>query len=160
MTLQELIAQQAQADAQFAALVAAQDYPSIAATLNAPTSIDNPVTEPATAPWPPTLKEIYAIIPVAEAAAIYNKPGLSADIRNAIDSGDPDYLQMMLAIVLEMEIISAQTATALAMLMQRTQPDPAWTATIAGPSLAQAAFLTDSPYGVIAPAQVQAALNA
>ena len=158
MTLAELIAQQAQADAQFAALVAAQDYPSIAATLNAPTVIDNPVAEPATVPHPPTLKEIYAIIPVAEAAAIYNKPGLSADIRNAIDSGDPEYLAMMLAIVLEMQIISAQTATALAMLLQRTQPDPAWTATIAGPSLAQAAFLTDSPYGTITSAQVQAVL--
>ena len=130
------------------------DYPAIAARLNAPTVIDNPVTEPATVPWPPTLKEIYAIIPVAEAAAIYNKPGLSADIRNAIDSGDPEYLAMMLAIVLELGIISQQTATALAMLLQRTQPDPAWTATIAGPSLAQAAGLP-----VVTPAQVQAVFN-
>lgn len=146
-TLAELIAQHC-ADL-------GDDYPAIAARLNAPTSIDNPVTEPATVPHPPTLKEIYAIIPVAEAAAIYNKPGLSADIRNAIDSGDPDYLAMMLAIVLEMQIISAQTATALAMLLARTQPDPAWTAQIAGPSLAAAAGL-----GTITAAQVQAVLNA
>jgi hypothetical protein len=155
MTLAELIAQQAQADAQFAALVAAQDYPSIAATLNAPTTVANPVTEPETVPHPPTLKEIYAIIPVAEAAAIYSKPGLSADIRNAIDSGDADYLSMMLAIVLEMEIISAQTATALAMLLQRTQPDPTWTATVSGPSLAQAAGV-----GTVTAAQVQAVAHA
>lgn len=154
MTLAELITQQAQADAQFAALVAAQDYPAIAATLNAPTVLDNPVTEPSTVPSPPTLKEIYASIPVAEAAAIYNKPGLSADIRNAIDSGDPEYLAMMLAIVLEMQIISAQTATALSMLLQRTQPDPTWTATVAGPSIAQAAGL-----GTITAAMVQGALN-
>ena len=131
------------------------DYPAIAARLNAPTSIDNPVAEPAQVPHPPTLKEIYAVIPVAEAAAIYNKPGLSADIRNAIDSGDPEYLQMMLAIVLEMQIISAQTATGLALLLQRTQPDPAWSATIAGPSLAAAAGL-----GTVTAADVQSVLNA
>lgn len=129
------------------------DYPAIAARLNAPTVLDNPVTEAPQVAHPPTLKEIYALIPVAEAAAIYNKPGLPADIRNAIDSGDPEYLAMMLAIVLELGIISQQTATALAMLLQRTQPDPAWTATIAGPSLAAAAGL-----GTVTPAQVQAVL--
>ena len=144
-TLSELIAQHC-ADL--------TDYEAIAARLNAPTTVPNPVAEAPPVPHPPTLKEIYAIIPVAEAAAIYNKPGLPADIRNAIDSGDPEYLAMMLAIVLEMQIISAQTATALAMLLQRTQPDPAWAATIAGPSLAAAAGL-----GTVTAAQVQGALN-
>jgi hypothetical protein len=131
------------------------DYPAIAARLNAPTTIDNPVTEPPQVPHPPTLKEIYAVIPVAEAAAIYNKAGLSADIRNAIDSGDGEYLQMMLAIVLELGIISQQTATALALLLARTQPDPTWSATIAGPSLAAAAGL-----GTVSAAQIQQAMNA
>ena len=130
------------------------DYPAIAARLNAPTSEANPQTEPAQVAAPPTLKEIYSLIPVAEAAAIYNKAGLSADIRNAIDSGDPDYLQMMLAIVLEMDIISAQTATGLAMLLQRTMDDPTWSDTIAGPSIAAAAG-----FGTITAAQVQAAMN-
>lgn len=145
-TLSELIAQHC-ADL--------TDYEAIAAALNAPTVIDNPVAEAPQVPWPPTLKEIYAGIPVAEAAAIYNKPGLSADIRNAIDSHDPEYLQMMLAIVAQMQIISAETSGTLATLLQRTQPDPAWTATIAGPSLAQAAGL-----GTVTAAQVQAVLNA
>jgi hypothetical protein len=145
-TLSELIAQHC-ADL--------TDYEAIAARLNAPTTIDNPQTEPATVPHPPTLKEIYAIIPVTEAAAIYNVAGLSADIRNAIDSGDGDYLAMMLAIVLELGIISQATAGNLALLLARTQPDPTWTATIAGPSLAQAAGLP-----VVTAAQVQAVLNA
>ncbi len=145
-TLRELIAQHC-ADL-------GSDYPAIAARLNAPTSIDNPVAEPATVPWPPTLKEIYAVIPVSEAAAIYDKAGLSADIRNAIDSGDPEYLAMMLAIVAELGIISAPTIAALSALLARTQPDPAWTATIAGPSLAQAAGL-----GTVTAAQVQAEMN-
>lgn len=131
-----------------------QNYPAIAARLNAPTSAPNPVTEAPQVPHPPTLKEIYSLIPVAEAAAIYDKPGLSADIRNAIDSGDADYLNMMLAIVLEMDIISAQTATGLAMLLQRTQDDPSWSATIPGPSIAAAAG-----FGTITAAQVQAAMN-
>lgn len=155
MTLAELIDQQGSASIDFAALMAAQDYPGIAAWLNAPTSIPNPQTEPAQAPHPPTLKEIYAQIPVSEAAAIYNKPGLSADIRNAIDSGDPEYLAMMLAIVLELGIISQATAAALAALLARTQPDPAWTPTIAGPSLAAAAGL-----GAVTATGVQGALNA
>lgn len=145
-TLRELIDQHA-ADL-------GDDYPAIAARLNAPTSAPNPQTEPAQVPHPPTLKEIYSLIPVAEAAAIYDKPGLSADIRNAIDSGDADYLNMMLAIVLEMDIISAQTATGLAMLLQRTQDDPSWSATIPGPSIAAAAG-----FGTITAAQVQAAMN-
>ena len=143
-TLSELIAQHC-ADL--------TDYEAIAARLNAPTTVANPVAEAPQVPHPPTLKEIYAVIPVAEAAAIYNKPGLSADIRNAIDSGDGDYLAMMLAIVLELGIISQQTATALAMLLARTQDDPAWTAQIAGPSLAQAAGLP-----VVTAAQVQGVL--
>lgn len=130
------------------------DYPAIAARLNAPTSAPNPQIEPVQVAAPPTLKEIYSLIPVAEAAAIYDKPGLSADIRNAIDSHDPEYLQMMLAIVAQMQIISAETAGTLATLLQRTQPDPAWTATVAGPSIAQAAGL-----GTITAAQVQAELN-
>lgn len=143
-TLSELIAQHC-ADL--------TDYEAIAARLSAPTTVTNPVAEAPQVPHPPTLKEIYAFIPVAEAAAIYNKPGLSADIRNAIDSGDPEYLAMMLAIVLELGIISQQTATALAMLLQRTQADPTWAAQIAGPSLAAAAGL-----GTVTPAQVQAVL--
>lgn len=132
-----------------------KDYQAIADVLNAPTVIDNPVTEPAVVAYPPTLKEIYSQIPVSEAAAIYSKPGLSADIRNAIDSGDPEYLGMMLAIVSEMDLISDATVGKLAALLARTQPDPAWSATIAGPSLAQAAGL-----GVVTAAQVQACLNA
>lgn len=130
------------------------DYPAIAARLNAPTSIDNPVTEAPQVPHPPTLNEIYEAMPISEVAAIYNKPGLSADIRNAIDSGVPEYLAMMLAIVVEMGIVGSDTALALAALLQRTRPDPSWSATIAGLSLAAAAGL-----GTITSAHVQAVMN-
>ncbi len=144
-TLAELIAQHC---------AGMTDYEAIAAILNAPTVIDNPDDAPYFESNPPTLKEIYAIIPLAEAAAIYSKPGLSADIRNAIDSGDLEYMAMMMAIVAQLGIISAPTIAALSELIQRqrTVTPPA---TIAGPSLAAAAGLP-----VVASAQVQAALNA
>lgn len=130
------------------------DYEAIAAVLNAPTTVDNPDDAPYFESNPPTLKEIYAIIPLAEAAAIYNKAGLSADIRNAIDSGDLEYMAMMMAIVAQLGIISAPTIAALSELIQRqrTVTPPA---TIAGPSLAQAAGL-----GTVTAAAVQTALNA
>lgn len=149
MTLRELIAAQADALAQFG-----DNYEAIAALLNAQPQIANPVTEAPTIAYPPSLKEIYAVIPLAEAAAIYNKPGLSADIRNAIDSGDLEYMAMMMAIVAQLGIISAPTIAALSSLMARTQPDPAWTATIAGPSIAAAAGLER-----VTAAAVQGAMN-
>lgn len=131
------------------------NYTAIADRLNAPTEIDNPVTEAPQVPHPPTLNEIYEAMPISEVAAIYNKPGLSGDIRNAIDSGVPEYTAMMLAIVVEMGIVGSDTALTLATLLQRTQPDPSWSATIAGPSLAANAGL-----GTVTSAQVQAVLNA
>ena len=102
---------------------------------------------------PPTLKEIYSLIPVAEAAAIYNKAGLSADIRNAIDSGDPDYLQMMLAIVLEMTLSAHRrrpAGDALAAHDGRSDVERHYRR----PSIAAAAG-----FGTITAAQVQAAMN-
>ena len=41
------------------------DYPAIAARLNAPTSAPNPITEPAQVAAPPTLKNLRQLIPVA-----------------------------------------------------------------------------------------------
>lgn len=154
MTLKELIKSQISTNSEFANACMSGDYDLIAARLNAPTSVPNPQTEPAQVAAPLTLKEIYSLIPVAEAAAIYDKPGLNADIRNAIDSHDPEYLQMMLAIVAQMQIISQETAGTLATLLQRTQADPSWSATIPGPSIASAAG-----FGTITAAQVQAAMN-
>jgi hypothetical protein len=159
MTLQELIAQQIEADVVFAALVAQQDYAAIAAWLNAPTTVDNPVVEAPQVPHPPTLDDVLAVVPSAERVAIRALAGFVDDVRRAIDTANLLYMQTLIEDALTANAISVQTATALAMLLERTQPDPTWTAQIAGPSLAQAAFLTDSPYGTITPVQVQAALN-
>jgi hypothetical protein len=144
-TLSELIAQHC-ADL--------TDYEAIAAALNAPTTIPNPVTEPATVPHPPTLDDVLAVVPSAERVAIRALAGFVDDVRRAIDTQNLLYMQTLIEDALTANAISAQTATALAMLLQRTQPDPAWAATIAGPSLAQAAGL-----GAITAADVQAEMN-
>lgn len=155
MTLAELIAQQGSASIDFAALMAAQDYPGIAAWLNAPTTVANPVAEAPQVPHPPTLDDVLAVVPSAERVAIRALAGFVDDVRRAIDTQNLLYMQTLIEDALTANAISAQTATALALLLARTQPDPTWTATIAGPSLAQAAGV-----GTVTAAQVQAVLNA
>lgn len=129
------------------------DYPAIAARLNAPTSIPNPVAEPPTVPHPPTLEEVLGVVPSAERVAIRGLAGFVDDVRRAIDTQNLLYMQTLIEDALTANAISAQTATALAILLERTQADPAWSAQIAGPSLAQAAGL-----GTVTAAMVQAVL--
>lgn len=143
-TLSELIAQHC-ADL--------TDYEAIAARLNAPTTIDNPVTEAPQVPHPPTLDDVLAVVPSAERVAIRGLAGFVDDVRRAIDTQNLLYMQTLIEDALTANAISAQTATALALPLARTQPDPTWTAQIAGPSLAQAAGV-----GVVTPARVQAVL--
>lgn len=129
------------------------DYEAIAARLNAPTVIDNPVTEPATVPHPPTLDDVLAVVPSAERVAIRGLAGFVDDVRRAIDTQNLLYMQTLIEDALTANAISGDTATALALLLARTQPDPAWTATVAGPSIAAAVGL-----GTVTAAQVQAVL--
>lgn len=131
------------------------DYPAIAARLNAPTVIANPVAEAPQVAHPPTLDDVLAVVPSAERVAIRALAGFVDDVRRAIDTQNLLYMQTLIEDALTASAISQQTATALALLLARTQPDPAWTATIAAPSLAAAAGL-----GTITAAQVQAVLNA
>lgn len=135
------------------------DYPSIAARLNAPSSIDNPragETDETTTPAPITLKSVMSIVPVAEQVAIYKElPQLIPDLKAAIDGGDREYMAGLLQIAAAAQVIGADTIAALAALLAATtttttvQP-----ATIAGPSLAQAAGL-----GTVTSADVQAVMN-
>lgn len=131
-----------------------QDYAAIAAWLNERPLVANDAPQ-ATVPHPPTLKEIFGVITVQEAAAIYNKPGLTADIRAAIDGGDVEYQQMMFAIVNEIGILSPASAQAIAALLQRTQPDPAWQAQVPGAPRWQTAGLAKAPNA----SDVQLAMN-
>ena len=155
MDVQTLIGQRATVNSGFAVLVKAQDYPAIADVLNAPTTIANPVAVAPQVPTQATLKQIMALVPAAEMVAVYKTmPQLIPDLRNAIDTGDRDYQAMLLTIAATATVISEATITKLQTLLATTQPDPAWSATVAGPSLAAAAGL-----GVVTPAMVQKALN-
>lgn len=153
MTLRELIDQHA-ADL-------GDNYPEIAARLNATTTIANPQageTDEITTPVPITLDGLMALVPPAEAAAIYAKlPSLIANLQQAIDAGNRQWLGYLLQVAADSTngAISAQTVAALTPLLTATttietvQPD-----TIAGPSLADAAGL-----GTVTSAQCQAVLN-
>lgn len=153
MTLNDLIAQHA-ADL-------GQDYPAIADRLNALTTIANPragETEKITTPVAITLDSLMALVPPAEAAAIYAKlPSLITNLQQAIDAGNRQWLGYLLQVAADPTngAISAQTVAALTPLLTAmetitvTRPD-----TIAGPSPAQAAGL-----GTVTAAQVQAACN-
>ena len=144
-TLRELIAQHCSD--------LGDDYPAITARLNAPTTIDNPQTEPYTVPDPPTLEDVLGIVPSAERVKIRALSGYVDDVRRAIDTQNALYMATLIEDALTATAISAETATALAALVQRTTTVTP-PATIAEPSLASAAGL-----GSVSSAQVQAALN-
>ena len=130
------------------------DYPAIAARLNAPTTIANPVTEPYAVPDPPTLEDVLGIVPSAERVKIRALSGYVDDVRRAIDTQNALYMATVIEDALTANAISAETAVALGALVQRTTTTVTPPATIAGPSLAAAAGL-----GSVSSAAVQAALN-
>ena len=151
MTLAELIALHADD--------LGDDYPAIAARLNAPTTIDNPAagekTE-VTAPVAITLKMLLALVPAAEAVKIYQLGTFVDDLNTAIDAGDREYMAYLLSVAAAANAIGAPTIAALTELLQATvTTETVAPATIVGPSLAAAAGLP-----VVTSAQVQAALNA
>ena len=143
-TLKQLIAEHCQG---------MTSYSEIAAILNAPTTIDNPNTTPYEVANPPTLLEIYELVGDDTAAALYDHSTLSADIRNAIDSGNSAYMQMMMRIAIKRGVLTLEQAQAVGELLQRTTTVTP-PATIPGPSLAAAAGL-----GTVTSAQIQQAMN-
>lgn len=154
MTLKELIEQHKAALA-----VYGDDYPQIAALLNAPTVVANPdAGEKTTETVYPTvtLVDVLAAVPSAERVKIRRElPGFSDDVRGAIDSGNRAYMATLIEDALTAASISAPTAGALAAMLAPSQVETIAPATIAAPSLAQAAGL-----GTVTSAAVQAALNA
>ena len=131
------------------------NYEAIAAKLNAPTTIANPVAAAPQVAAPVSLKQVMALVPAAEMVQVYKiMPQLIPDLRNAIDNNDREYMAVLLTIAATSTVISAATVTKLQTLLGSTVPDPTWSATVAGPSLAAAAGL-----GVITAAMVQRELN-
>ncbi len=147
MTLAQLIAQHPE----IAALK--QNYPAIAAALNAATTGPNPDAGKKTqVNAPVTLPAVLAVVPSAERVAIRQLlPNFNEDVKGAIDSGDEGYMAGLIEDALTANAITTNTVTALTALLAK-QTEITAPATIAGPSLAEAAGL-----GTVTAANVQAA---
>lgn len=121
----------------YAELVATQNYRAIADALNAPTVIDNP-NEQGTIPKPITLKGVMALVQPAEMVQVYKQlPSYVNDLKTAIDNHDRDYMAALLVIAVTAGVIGDETTLALQGELLATIPDPTWTETITGPSIAE-----------------------
>lgn len=130
-------------------------YSEIAAHLNAPIEMANPVTEAPQIPVPVTLKSVMALVAPAEMVAVYQTlPAFVADLKTAIDNQDREYMAGLLVIAATAGVIGAETQAALAGMLAATMADPSWTPTVMGPSLAAQAGLPP-----VTPEQVQTALG-
>jgi hypothetical protein len=127
------------------------DYPAIADRLNARTTIDNPAKQ-GNVPKRLGILTIFGAIIPAEARSLYMIPDFKRDVTEAAESGNIPALQALLQI--GAELLSAESQAAVGALLAETEPDPSWTPTIPGPSIAQSAGL-----GTVTPAMVQGVLN-
>lgn len=131
------------------------DYDAIAAKLNAPTVMANPVTVAPQVAAPITLKSVMAVVPPGEMVAVYKEmPTFVGDLKTAIDNQDREYMGGLLTIAAAAGVISAGTVAALQTLLTATVDDPTWTAEVDGPSLAAQAWLP-----TVTAIDVQKALN-
>lgn len=115
-----------------AALGQAGEYAAIANWLGGCDLQPNPVEEAPQVPAPVTLKQVIALVPPGEMAKIYKLSGFVADVRDAIDHQDREYLGALLQVAAANGDISAATVTALGGLLAATVPDPAWRALVPG----------------------------
>jgi len=163
MTLVQLINGTSAVDPAFAALVASQNYPEIAAALNAATVVQNPNAGQTTTTTPLVvlnLKMMLALVPKNEAANLFMFGPFIDKVQDAIDNQDREYLGFLLEVAATAPdggaaAISPTTVAALTPLLTATTTvtvtEPA---TISGPSLAAGAGL-----GFVSAQQVQAVLN-
>ncbi len=117
------------AGAGYAAL--GQDYPAIANLLNARPQIPNPAAQ-SQVPKRFTLVEFLAAASSNEALLVMDKPVLCQYIADAVARNDRAAMGVLLGL---MEgLVSAQTRVNLAAMLAATEPDPAWSETVAGVS--------------------------
>ena len=129
------------------------DYPAIADRLNARTTVENPNLQ-GDVLKPVTLLGLMAAITPQEALSLIERAGFVDLTRSAVENGDREGLTALLGMLAVNSLISAPSQAAIAALLSATEPDPQWTATLPGPSLATAAGL-----GRVTASQVQGAMN-
>lgn len=141
----------AEIDGNVAMQALGDNYPAIAALFNARPQVTNPAEQQQVAKRI-GIRDLFAVITPTEARSLYMIPGYRDDVQKAAEAGDRVALQMYIAIA--GSDLSQQSIAALAALMAETEPDPTWTATIAGDSIAMTLGL-----GMVTAADVQEALN-
>jgi hypothetical protein len=141
----------AEIDSNTAMQALGDNYPAVAALFNERPQVANPAPQQQVAKRL-GIRDLFGAITPAEARALYMIPGYRDDVQEAAEAGDRVALQMYVGIAAS--DLSQQSLAALAALMQATEPDPAWTATIPGDSIAMTLGL-----GVVRAADVQEALN-
>lgn len=131
-------------------------YPEIADWLGGNDLVTNPVKAAPMVPKAITRENIIALIPPAEAWAIYSAAGtLKDDLFAAIDADNRAWLTYLLGVAQASGKLTAGTLAALQAELQATVPDPAWAAMMPGPARWQTAGLAAAPTA----ADVQAALH-
>ena len=131
------------------------NYPAVAALFNARPQVANPAQQQQVAKRLSLRDAFGAIAQAAPAdlAAIGNVPGWIVDrVEAAMAANDRVATANFLAII--GTYLSGSSKTALTAMLQATEPDPAWTATIPGDSIAMT--LGVAP---VTAADVQEALN-
>lgn len=149
MTRRDIIRAEINSNAAMQAL--GDNYPAIAALFNARPQVTNPAQQQQV-PRRLGIRDLFGAITPAEARALYMIPGFRDDVQTAAEAGDRIALQMYVAIAAP--DLSQQSIAALTALMQATEADPAWTATVPGDSVAMT--LDVAP---VTAADVQEALN-
>jgi len=131
-----------------------QNYPAIAAALNAPTTIANPVTVAPKVAAPIALSTVWAQVPSAERVAARSMAGFVQELQDAIALQDRGAMAVLLEDGVTAGAIKPATAAKLQALLTATVADPTYSATIPGPSIAAAAGL-----GTVTAEQVQSEDN-
>lgn len=128
-----------------------QDYPAIAALLNATGTMPNPDAQ-GNVPRRLGMLDLYAAIQPAEALQIYQLSALKDDVETVLRANDRTAMAALLSIVAG--LLSVESQAAIGGLLEATEKDPDWQATVSTPS--RAAVLGWLP---ITAAQVQDADN-
>lgn len=137
-------------------VLAGMTYPEIAAWFDTREMVANPVKEAPTVAKPITRETILALIPPAEAWAIYAAAGtLKDDLFAAIDANNREWLTYLLGVAQASGKLSAGTLAKLQGELAATVADPAWSETVPGAPRWQTAGLAAAPSA----ADVQAAVH-
>ena len=134
-----------------ASAVASQDYPAVAAAYNERPQTPNPEAQ-ADVPRRLSWREALRAMTEAERLAVYERSALKQDLQAGLAANDRQALGDLVPVM--RALLSSGTLVKLGALLQETEPDPAWTATVAGESRA-----TSLGLGRVRAADVQAALH-